>query len=357
MSSVFGEKIRVSIFGQSHSKAIGVVVDGLPSGEEIDFDKVQAFMSRRAPGRTGLSTPRKEADIPQVLSGIVGGKTCGAPLCAVIENKDTRSQDYDNLRNVPRPSHSDYTAYVKYGGANDIRGGGHFSGRLTAPLCFAGAVCMQILQRRGIEIGAHISTIGNINDERFDPVNINAEFLNIIKQKQFPVIDDKAGESMKAEIEQAKAEMDSVGGVVEVCAVNVPVGLGSPMFDGVENRLAKAIFGIPAVRGVEFGLGFEASKTRGSQHNDAFYYDKGEVKTRTNNHGGILGGITSGMPIVMRVAFKPTASIGIEQDSVNLVTKVNTRLKIEGRHDPCIVPRAVPCVEAVMAIEILDLML
>lgn len=356
MSSNFGQDIKVTIFGQSHSKAIGVVIDGLPAGEMIDMEQVRQFISRRAPGSTGYVTPRQEQDAPVVLSGLLDGVTCGAPLCAMIENKDVRSKDYDNLRDVPRPSHSDYPAYIKFKGFSDIRGGGHFSGRMTAPLCFAGAVCKQILARRGITVGAHIAAIGTAEDALFDPVCMDAAQLDAVGEKTFPVIDDNAAELMIAEIKEASQKQDSIGGVVECCAVGLPEGLGEPMFDGVENRLAAAIFGIPAVRGIEFGAGFAASKMRGSQHNDPYFYEDGKVKTRTNNHGGILAGISTGMPVLFRVAFKPTSSIGLEQNSVNLAKKTNSTLVIEGRHDPCVVPRAVVAVEAVAAIVLLDLL-
>lgn len=355
MSSNFGQDIKITIFGQSHSEGIGVVIDGLPAGESIDMDQVRLFMSRRAPGSTGYVTPRKEEDEPIVLSGLLDGVTCGAPLCAMIENKDVRSKDYSGLCDTPRPSHADYPARIKFEGFNDIRGGGHFSGRMTAPLCFAGAVCKQILVRRGITVGTHIAAVGRVEDALFDPVCVTAALLDAVSKKAFPVIDDEAGSLMIAQIETAAQKQDSIGGVVECCAVGLPVGLGDPMFDGIENRLATAIFGIPAVRGLEFGAGFAAAKMRGSEHNDAYYYEEDKVKTHTNNHGGILGGISTGMPVVLRVAFKPTASIGLEQNSVNLAEKTNSTLKIKGRHDPCIVPRAVIAVEAVAAIVLLDI--
>ena len=354
MSSTMGQKVKVSVFGQSHSGAVRVVIDGLPAGERIDLAAVEKFLGRRAPGKTRYSTPRTESDKPSVLSGLVGDTTCGAPLCAVIENSDVRSSDYEPHLDIPRPSHADYPAHVKYRGANDIRGGGHFSGRLTAPLCFAGAVCSQILARKGIRIGAHLASVGTAEDAPFDPVMVTAEQFDEIAAKDFPVIDDSAGDLMKAEIEKALAGQDSVGGVVECCALGMPVGIGDPMFDGVENRLAAAIFGIPAVRGVEFGAGFAAARMRGSVHNDPYYVDNENIMTKTNNHGGILGGITTGMPIVLRAAFKPTSSIGIEQDSVSLSRLENRKISVKGRHDPCIAVRAVPVVEAVVAITLLD---
>lgn len=357
MSSSFGEKVKIMIFGQSHSEAIGVVIDGLPVGEEIDMERVQQFMERRAPGRNAYSTPRKEGDVPRVVSGLFEGKTCGAPICAVIENTNTRSKDYDKLKDLPRPGHADFTAWVKYKGANDHRGGGHFSGRLTAPLCFAGAVCMQILERKGIHIGAHILSIKGVKDTPFDEVQIDAETLKMVTSKAFPVQDDATGEAMQAAIAAARANADSVGGIIECAVTGLPVGVGEPMFDGLESRLAAAVFAIPAVKGVEFGKGFGVAELFGSENNDDFIYEAdGTVRTKTNNHGGSLGGISSGMPLVLRAAFKPTPSIGQEQDTISISKRENDKLAIVGRHDPCIVPRAVPCVEAAAAVAILDLL-
>lgn len=358
MASQFGERIKVSLFGQSHSKAIGVVIDGLPAGEAIDLAQVQRFMARRAPGGAPYATARKEADEPQILSGLVEGFTCGAPLCAMIENKDTRSKDYDQLRDLPRPSHADYTAFVKYGQFHDIRGGGHFSGRLTAPLCFAGALAMQMLARRGVSVGAHIAAIDGVWDDPFDPVGLTTQQLLAPGAKPFAVCNDERGGQMRQHIDQARLQQDSVGGIVECAALGVPAGLGEPMFDGLENRLAAALFGIPAVRGVEFGAGFAAAALRGSQHNDPFLpQEGGGLQTATNHHGGILGGISSGMPILLRCAFKPTPSISQPQRTVSLSRGEGAELVIEGRHDPCIVPRAVPCVEAAAALVLLDFML
>lgn len=351
MSSDFGENIKISIFGQSHSKAIGVVMDGVPAGEKIEIDQIICFMKRRAPGHAEYSTQRREDDLPEILSGIVDGVTCGSPICAIIKNSDTRSQDYEAIRDIPRPGHADFAAFMKYGTAHDIRGGGHFSGRLTAPLCFAGAVAMQILERNGIKVFGHIYSIGDIKDSPFDYVNPNP-FI----QDGFPTLSKEAGEKMISEIEKAKESGDSIGGIIECAIEGVPAGLGEPMFGGVENRISSAVFGIPAVKGIEFGLGFEAAKMRGSENNDEFYYDsKGNILTKTNNHGGILGGITSGMPIIFRAAIKPTPSIGKPQQSVSLSSKCNTEITVTGRHDPCIVPRALPAVMAAAALTILDL--
>ena len=325
MSSTYGTNIKISIFGQSHSEAVGVTVDGLPAGIRIDREELQAFMDRRAPGNSKYSTPRKEADRPEFLSGLAGDVTCGAPLTAVIRNTNTRSGDYDDIRDIPRPGHADYTAHVKYGGCEDVSGGGHFSGRLTAPLCIAGGICKQILEKEGIVITAEIKEIGGSSQDPYGAVD------------------------------RARACGDSVGGVIECTVSGMPVGVGEPMFDGIENKVSQAVFGIPAVKGIEFGRGFDAARIRGSENNDPFYFDGGYVKTRTNNHGGILGGISSGMPIVFRVAVKPTPSISIEQDSISYAKGETVKLAVRGRHDPCIVPRAVPCVEAAAAIAIYDL--
>lgn len=355
MSSSFGEAVRITVFGQSHSEAIGVVMDGLPVGEVIDMERVMAFMKRRAPGQHAYATPRKEADEPQILSGLFEGKTCGVPLCAVIANTNTRSKDYAQLKDIPRPGHADFTAEIKYKGFQDYRGGGHFSGRLTAPICFAGAVCLQILERKGIHVGAHILSIHDVAEEQFDPVNVTAEAFAAVVANGFPVQNPAIGEEMQACIQKARAVGDSVGGVIEAAVVGLPVGLGEPMFDGLESRLAAAAFAIPAVKGVEFGAGFAAAQMLGSQNNDSFVLtDQGVVRTKTNHHGGSLGGISSGMPITMRVAFKPTPSIGQAQDSISIKEQKNVELSVVGRHDPCIVPRAVPVVEAVLALTILD---
>ena len=355
MASYYGQNIKISIFGQSHSEAIGVVIDGLQPGFRIDIDRLNAFMQRRAPGRNEYSTKRAEPDIPEFLSGLnADGMTCGAPLCAVIRNVDARSKDYDRLRDVPRPGHADYTAYVKYGGYHDIRGGGNFSGRLIAPLCIAGGICLQILESEDIHIGAHITSIGDVRAGLFDPVAVSARDLKAVRELEFPAV--SGGDKMREAIARAQLNGDSVGGTIECAAVGVPAGLGDPMFGGVENRVASIVFGIPAVRAIEFGNGFDSARLTGSQNNDAFYMDGDTVKTRTNNHGGILGGITTGMPVIFGVAIKPTPSIAQEQASVSLSRGENAKLQIKGRHDPCIVPRAVPCVEAAAAIAMLDML-
>ncbi|MBQ1601155.1 MAG: chorismate synthase [Ruminococcus sp.] len=354
MSSTYGEKIKISVFGESHGGGIGVVIDGLPAGEAIDFDAVLAQMARRAPGRDKTATPRKESDLPRVLSGMLGDVLTGAPLCAVIENTNTRSQDYGDLLAKPRPGHSDYTAYIKYHGANDIRGGGHFSGRITAPLVFAGAVCRQLLERRGIQIAAHIQSVGSIHDKPFDPVAVPSALIKRLSASSFALIDESAEEAVRAEIEAARLAQDSVGGTIECAVTGLPAGVGEPMFDGLEGAIAKAVFGVPAVKGIEFGAGFALAAMRGSRANDAFCYQNGHVVTETNHCGGILGGIANGMPLIFRCAVKPTPSIAQPQKTVDLQTGENTVLTIHGRHDPCIVPRAVPVIEAVTALAIIN---
>lgn len=357
MSSETGEKIKLSVFGESHGEAIGCVIDGLPSGVKLDMDKIYTDMARRAPGKDKTATPRLEKDLPHILSGVLNSVTTGAPLAMIIENTNTKSGDYSNLLSVPRPSHSDYPAYVKYNGFNDIRGGGHFSGRLTAPLVFAGAVAKQILAQKGVTIGAHISRIGSEQDTLFDKVNVTAKELEELTAKQFSVIDDSAEERMRAEVEKARMAQDSVGGAIECAVVGLPVGVGGNMFSTVESKLSSILFGVPAVKGVEFGSGFDFAKMTGSKANDAYYVKNGTVAVKTNNNGGVLGGITTGAPLVLSVAIKPTPSISQPQSSVNLQTMTDETLVINGRHDPCIVPRAVPVIESAVAIGLLDLMM
>lgn len=358
MSSFWNNRISISIFGESHGPAIGVTIDNLPPGEYIDMDKIHQFMTRRAPKKDGTTTPRSEKDLPEVLSGVLNNRTTGTPLCAMIQNTDTRSKDYSNLAKLPRPGHADYTGAMRYQGFNDVRGGGHFSGRLTAPLCFAGAVCGQILERRGIYTGAHIAAIHGIQDDAFSRTRVSKEDILAVREKSFPVINDAQGKLMWEDIQKARMGQESLGGIIECAAVNVPAGIGSPMFDGLENTIAQLVFGIPAVKGIEFGAGFQVAEMVGSQDNDAFYVDEnGHIKTKTNNHGGILGGISSGMPITLNVAIKPTASISKPQQTVNFREKTNEILQIQGRHDPCIVPRAVPCVESAVNLALLSHMM
>ena len=347
--SQYGEHLRLTVFGQSHAPAIGMTLEGLPAGEAIDMEALQAFLERRAPGRNDWSTPRREADAPEFLSGLVGNVTCGAPLTAIIRNTNTRSWDYANLAVVPRPGHADYTAQVKYGGHQDYAGGGAFSGRLTAPLCIAGGICIQLLKRRGIEIISRIASVGTAED--------TAPLTCSTAEKPFPTVSDEAGTAMRAVIADAKAEGDSVGGVIECAVLGLPAGLGGPLFDGMEGRIASIVFGIPAVKGIEFGAGFASARLRGSENNDPFTVENGTVKTVSNRCGGILGGITDGMPLTFRAAFKPTPSIARAQQSVNLKTLTPETLRVTGRHDPCIVPRAVPCVEAAAAVAVYDALL
>lgn len=349
MSSSYGENLRVHIFGESHGPAVGVTVEGIPAGEAVDLAELQRFLDRRAPGRNAWSTPRKEADVPEFLSGLREGKTCGTPLTAILKSANTRSGDYDALRDVPRPGHADYTAWVKYGESRDSRGGGHFSGRLTAPLCVAGGICLQLLAREGITIISRVAAIGGVRDE--------GELTASTTEKAFPTVSDSAGEAMRSAIAAARAEGDSLGGVIECAVLGLPAGLGDPMFDGMENRIAAAVFGVPAVKGIEFGAGFTAAGLRGSENNDAFSVENGRIITESNHCGGILGGITDGMPLTFRAAVKPTPSIARPQQSVDLNTGEIVPLTVTGRHDPCIVPRAVPCLEAAAAIAVYDALL
>ena len=349
MSSSYGENLRIHIFGESHGSAVGVTMEGIPAGEAVDLDGLQKFLDRRAPGRNPWSTPRKEADVPEFLSGLREGKTCGTPVTAILRSANTRSGDYDALRDVPRPGHADYTAWVKYGESRDSRGGGHFSGRLTAPLCVAGGICLQLLARRGIEVVSRIAAIGSVRDE--------GELAASTAAKTFPTVSDARGEAMRAAIGEARLAGDSLGGVIECAVLGLPAGLGDPMFDGMENRIASAVFAVPAVKGIEFGAGFAAAGLRGSENNDPFSVENGRIITTSNHCGGILGGITDGMPLTFRAAVKPTPSIARPQQSVNLKTGKIIPLTVTGRHDPCIVPRAVPCIEAAAAIAVYDALL
>lgn len=356
MSSTYGEKLKLSIFGQSHGPAIGMTLDGIPAGLPVDLGKLQQFLDRRAPGYAEYATTRKEADKPEFLAGIVDGYTCGAPIAAIIHNANTRSGDYGNLKDCPRPGHADYTAQIKYGGYQDVAGGGHFSGRLTAPLCIAGGLCKQWLENMGIRITAHIVAIGGVVDEPGVYLDWANPDLDLI-QLDFPVLNVEAGERMKAAIAAAKDDGDSVGGLIECIATGLPAGIGEPMFGGMESKIAQIVYGIPAVKGLNFGSGFAGAYMRGSENNDQFYIENGTVKTKRNYAGGILGGITNGMPLVFEVAVKPTPSISKKQNTVSFSSMSETELVIQGRHDPCIVPRAVPVVEAAAAIAIYDAIL
>ena len=357
MATTYGKNIHVTVYGGSHDPEIGVIATGLPQGFSFDYEELLSFMKRRAPGQNSLSTPRKEADIPEFLTGVEQNVLNGETLHAIIRSTNQRSSDYSNLSFVPRPSHADFAARMKYGDAVDLRGGGHFSGRLTAPLCIVGGICLQYLKQRGIEVAAHVYAIGNVNDTPFDAVGVGeAEFSLLRERSNFPVLCEQAGEQMRTLIEEARADGDSVGGVVECAVTGLPAGLGEHMFDGIENRISAMIFGIPGVKGIEFGDGFACSTRRGSQNNDAFAVVDGKIVTKTNHAGGILGGMSSGMPLIFRAAMKPTPSIFQEQDSVDMVSMEPVKLTIKGRHDPCIVLRAVPVFEAVAAIVICDLL-
>lgn len=357
MSGMWGNKLKVSIFGESHGAGIGITIDGLPSGIEIDMEEVLKEMARRAPGKSKLSTARKEGDQPEILSGFFEGKTTGTPLCAVIRNSDQHSKDYGKLKDLMRPGHADYPGFIRYNGFNDYRGGGHFSGRITAPLVFAGAVCKQILNIKGINVGAHVKSIGTIYDKSFDEVELTKELLDNLKINELPLLCSEKEEMMRNAILEARSDCDSVGGTIECTVIGIDAGVGNPFFDSVESTLAHLMFSVPAVKGIEFGKGFKMSELRGSQCNDEYYYDGDKVKTYTNNNGGITGGITNGMPILFKVGIKPTPSIAKKQRTIDIEEKKESELIIEGRHDPCIVQRAVPVIEAVTAIGILDLVL
>lgn len=346
MSSYKGE-LCLEIFGQSHGECVGMHLDGIPAGEKIDPAALRVFLNRRAPGGGDGATARRERDIPRFVSGVADGVTDGGRITAVIANEDARPTDYAAYRTVPRPGHADYTAYMKYGEIPS--GGGRFSGRMTAPLCVAGGICKQLLSREGIEIISRISELAGIADA--------GELTQATAAEPFPTVSREQGEKMRAAIASAKAEGDSVGGVIECAVMNAPVGLGGELFDGLEGRIAALALAIPAVKGVEFGAGFAAAKMRGSENNDAFAVENGRVVTETNNCGGILGGISDGMPIVFRVAVKPTPSIAARQKSVDLAAMCETEISVTGRHDACIVPRAVPCVEAAAAIAVYDALL
>ena len=349
MSSTYGDNLKLSIFGQSHGPAVGMTLDGIPAGLPVDLEELQRFLDRRAPGNNSWSTPRKEADRPEFLGGIYDGYTCGAPIAAVIRNNNTRSSDYNTLKDSPRPGHADYTAQIKYGGFQDAAGGGHFSGRVTASLCIAGGLCLQWLREIGIRIDAHILRIGSVQDMAYDPCDPHVPPI----QEAFPVIDAEAGTAMQKLIQEIKLQGDSVGGIIECAITGLSAGIGEPMFGGIENKLAQIIFGIPAVKGIEFG----DETVLGSQNNDRFIQSGDHVHTVTNHCGGILGGISNGMNVLFRVRVKPTPSISLPQDTLHLPSGEQAELRIKGRHDPCIVPRAVPVVQAAAAIALYDLIL
>lgn len=353
MSSTWKNNIEITIFGESHGKAIGVVLGNLPAGIKLDFDEISKEMKRRAPGQNKMSTARKEADQVEIISGIYEGTTTGAPLCGMIYNSDQHSKDYSILKEKMRPGHSDYPAYVKYKGFNDIRGGGHFSGRITAPIVFAGAVAKQILKQQGIYIGAHVLSIKDNYDDYFD-MRLSKDTLNYLATQQYPVLNLDKYDQFVDIIDKARMNCDSVGGKIECAILGLKPGLGQPFFDSIESHMSSLLFSIPAVKSVAFG-NEHISELFGSEANDCYYYDEDVIKTRTNNNGGIIGGISNGMPIVFNVGIKPTPSISKSQETVDIKNHENTTLEIHGRHDPCIVFRAIVVVEAMAALTILDL--
>ncbi len=357
MRSCFGDSLKISLEGQSHGEYVLASVTGLPEGFKVDKDALSTFMKRRQGGNLPFTTPRKEEDIPAFESGIDGLTTTGQQLTVKIYNKNVRSGDYSGFADTPRPSHAEYTAQMRYGSGIDLAGGGHFSARLTAPLCAVGGILKQMLEKRGIYIGTHLYSVGNTSDIPFNPISVGKEDFEAALQRGLPVLSADSESGMMGELSLAVKGGDSLGGIVECAVIGLPAGYGNPLYDGLENRLAGAMFGLGGVRGIEFGLGFEASKMRGSDHNDPFEIRDGRVVTKTNNCGGIIGGISDGMPIIFRVAFKPTASISVEQDTVSLSKMENTKIKIHGRHDPCIAIRALPCVESVAAAVIADLII
>ena len=357
MGSVWGNQCKLTIFGESHGNGIGCVLDGFPAGIAYDEAFILSELARRAPGNNRQSTARKESDLPDILSGIFEGKTTGAPITCVIKNTDTRSGDYRNLVDHPRPGHADYTGSIRFGGHNDPRGGGHFSGRLTAPMVFAGAMCKLFLKSKGIEIGSHIAAIGQIVDTPFDDICVPAEDLRKLREQPYPIINPRAQQAMLDQIEQAREAKDSLGGIIECAVIGVPAGLGSPMLSPVESRISSLLFAVPAVKGVEFGAGFSIAAIHGSEANDRMYLEDGIVKTSSNNNGGITGGITNAMPILIRTAIKPTPSIAREQKTLNLATGTVEPLVIHGRHDPCIVTRAAAVIESAVAIAMTDIYL
>ena len=360
MSSTYGENLHLTIFGQSHSPAIGVTVEGIPAGEKVDLDELQRFLNRRAPGKNVWSTPRKEADTPEILSGLVNGYTCGAPLTAIIRNTNTRSQDYANLAVTPRPGHADYTAYAKYHGFQDARGGGHFSGRITAALVAGGAIVLGALNRAGIDITTHIARCAGISDAPFalDDAAALAAQVSVLESRDegFALLDASVEEPMKTAIRAAGSEGDSVGGILETAILGLPAGVGEPYFDSVESLISHMAFSVPAVKGIEFGTGFGFADLKGSEANDAFRMKGDSVVTATNHNAGINGGITNGMPVVFRTAVKPTPSIYKEQETVDYIAKQDAPLSIQGRHDPCIVPRAAIVQTCAAALAVGDLM-
>jgi chorismate synthase len=353
MSSSLGKIFRITTFGESHGYCIGVVVDGCPAGQVIDLENIQGELDRRRPGQSKVTTSRDEPDRVEVLSGSMNGRATGAPICMIIKNKDSDSTSYEELRSTPRPGHADYTSEVRYGGYQDYRGGGRFSGRNTAALVMAGALARQVLAKRGVEVHAYTSQIGQV-------VSSNVSYDGIKKLVDTNIVrcpDPKAANKMIKTIEEARKEGDSVGGKVTCVALNVPAGVGEPFFDTLEGELAKALFSVPAVKAVEFGAGTMLASMRGSESNDPYVMKNGRVETESNNSGGVQGGISNGMPVTFKVTFKPTPSIAKTQRTVDLANRTETIIQVKGRHDPCIVPRAVPVVESVAAVVLLDHMM
>lgn len=357
MSDVWGNQLKLSIFGESHGPAIGVVIDGLPAGITIDEEQIVREMKRRAPGQNAMATARKEADRVEIQSGLYEGKTTGNALCGLIRNSDTRSRDYEDMKRYFRPGHADYSGKIRYAGYNDIRGGGHFSGRLTAPFLFAGAVCKQLLASKNICIYGRAKSIGIVSDFPVNFADISGEQWQNAPFHSIPTISEEKAKEMEAVILEAKEDTDSVGGIAEIISFGVQAGLGNPFFDSLESEIAHLAFSVPAVKGIEFGDGFSLSSMRGSVANDSPIMEGTEIFTKTNHNGGILGGISTGMPIVFRTALKPTPSIGKLQETVDLAKNENATFVVKGRHDPCVVVRAVPVLEAVAALAITDALL
>ncbi|MBQ7115158.1 MAG: chorismate synthase [Clostridia bacterium] len=352
MKNTLGNNVSVTLFGESHGTAIGAVVDGLPAGISVNEDFISHQLDLRRPvGK--ISTPRKEADKFNIVSGVFNGKTTGTPICIVIPNENTQSKDYSKTYGKARPGHADYTAFCKYNGCEDYRGGGHFSGRITAGLVAAGAIAIDLLSKKGVKIGTHISKCAGVEDDSFTEYESN---INTLSDKMFAVLNDEKGGQMIKNIENAGAQGDSVGGILETAVIGLPVGVGEPWFDSVESVISHALFSIPAVKGVEFGAGFSCADMLGSKMNDCFTVTDGKITTKTNNNGGINGGITNGMPVIFRCAIKPTPSISKEQETVDFIKKENTTLSVNGRHDPCIVHRARVVVDSITALALCDLL-
>ena len=355
MAANFGKNYKISIFGESHGSALGVNIDGIPAGTELDIEFISKEMRRRAPGRSKLTTPRVEKDEFEILSGFFDGKTTGTPLAMIIRNSNQRSKDYSELKRKPRPGHADWSGFNRYNGFNDIRGSGHFSGRITASLVFAGAIAKQILKEQGILVGAHIKSLYNVEERDFTKSDITEENINKLREMILPTLEEGVAQKMEEAIMKAREEKNSLGGVVELMITGLKPGIGDPFFESIESEISRMIFSIPATKGIEFGAGFGITRMTGYEANDEMYFDEeGNIKSYTNNNGGITGGITNGMPISFKVAIKPPASIERKQKTVNLETKMNDFLEVRGRHDPVIVPRAVVVIEAATAIVILD---